>query len=92
MSKAYEDETQSEAIEAMEAESQDAEVTEGKVPQATDLQQYQLTRDRERRHTRPPARYAYADMVAYALMSAEDVAIEEPNRYREAMNSKNSRN
>lgn len=31
-------------------------------------------------------------MVAYALMSAEDVAIEEPNNYREAMNNKNSRN
>ena len=31
-------------------------------------------------------------MVAYALMSAEDVAIEEPNIYREAMNSKNNRN
>ncbi|KAH9762165.1 hypothetical protein KPL70_000710 [Citrus sinensis] len=51
----------------------------------------ELARDRERRHTRPPARYAYADMVAHALMSAEDVAIEEPNSYREAMNSKNSR-
>ncbi|KAH9762289.1 hypothetical protein KPL70_000762 [Citrus sinensis] len=89
LSKDYEDQIQPEAVEA---ETQDAEVTEGEVPQVTDLQQYQLTRDRERRHTRPPARYAYADMVAYALMSAEDVAIEEPNSYREAMSSKNSRN
>ena len=31
-------------------------------------------------------------MVAYALMSVEDVAIEEPNNYREAINSKNNRN
>ena len=31
-------------------------------------------------------------MVAYALMSVEDVAIEEPNSYREAMNNKISRN
>ena len=31
-------------------------------------------------------------MVAYALMSAEDVAIEELNSYREAINNKNSRN
>ncbi|KAH9699128.1 hypothetical protein KPL71_024224 [Citrus sinensis] len=89
LSKDYEDEIQPEVVEA---ESQDAEVTKGEVPQATDLQQYQLARDREKRHTRPPARYAYADMVACALMSAEDVAIEEPNSYREAMNSKNSRN
>ncbi|KAH9800568.1 hypothetical protein KPL71_000711 [Citrus sinensis] len=89
LSKDYKDEIQQEAVEA---ESQDAEVTEGEVPQVTNLQQYQLARDRERRHTRPPARYAYADMVAHALMSAEDVAIEEPNSYREAMNSKNSRN
>ena len=28
------------------------------------LQQYQLARDRERTHTRPPARYVYIDMVA----------------------------
>ncbi|KAH9697399.1 hypothetical protein KPL71_023589 [Citrus sinensis] len=89
LSKDYEDQIQPEAVEA---ETQDAEVTEGEVPQVTDLQQYQLARDRERRHTRPPARYAYADMVACALMSAEDVAIEEPNSYREAMSSKNSRN
>ena len=38
LSNAYEDKIQPEAIEA---ESQDAEVTEGEVPQATDLQQYQ---------------------------------------------------
>ena len=31
-------------------------------------------------------------MVAYALMSAEVIAIEEPNSYREAMNNKNNRN
>ena len=36
MSKDYEDEIQPEAVEA---ESQDAEVTEGEVPQVTDLQQ-----------------------------------------------------
>ncbi|KAH9651033.1 hypothetical protein KPL70_026595 [Citrus sinensis] len=89
LSKDYEDKIQPEAVEA---ESQDAKVTEGEVPQATNLQQYQLARDREKRHTRPPTRYAYADMVAYALMSAEDVTIEEPNSYREAVNNKNNRN
>ena len=44
MSKAYEDEIQPEVVKA---ESQDAEVTKGEVPQTIDLQQYQLTRDED---------------------------------------------
>ena len=40
-------------------------LTDDAIPQATDLQQYQLAKDREERKIRLPARYAYADMVAY---------------------------
>ena len=31
-------------------------------------------------------------MIAYALMSAEDVAIEEPNNYKDVIDSKNNCN
>ncbi|KAH9782075.1 Integrase catalytic domain-containing protein [Citrus sinensis] len=44
-----------------------------------------LARDRARRETKPPSRYAYAGMIAYALNSAENIAIEEPASYREAV-------
>lgn len=32
-------------------------------------------------------RYGYVDLIAYALMSAEDMPIEEPASYSEAMKS-----
>ena len=50
LSNTYEDEIQPEAIEA---DSQDTVVTKSEASQATDLQQYQLARDREKRHIRP---------------------------------------
>lgn len=74
-----------------ESASQGTEVTGGVVSQATDLQEYQLARDKERMFTKPPERYAYANMVAYALMSAEDVSIKEPNSYAEALSSKENK-
>ena len=52
-----------------------------------ELHDYQLARDRARRETKPPSKYAYAGMVAYALNSVEDIAIEEPTSYREAVKS-----
>ena len=75
-----------------ESASQSTEVTGGVVSQAIDLQEYQLARYKERRFTKPPKRYAYANMVAYALMSAEDVSIKEPNSYAEALSSKDNNN
>ncbi|KAH9743388.1 hypothetical protein KPL70_003281 [Citrus sinensis] len=50
-----------------------------------ELQDYQLARDRARKETKPPSRYAYVGMIAYALNSAEEIAIEEPASYREAV-------
>ena len=36
-------------------------------------QRYCLAKDRTRRHVKPPQRYAYADLVAYALSMAESI-------------------
>ncbi|KAH9736371.1 hypothetical protein KPL71_018077 [Citrus sinensis] len=66
------------------AESEEHEVSE--LPQA-DLQSYQLARDRVRREVRAPVRYGYADLIAYALLCADEVTIEEPANFSEAMES-----
>lgn len=39
----------------------------------SDLRDYQLARDRQRRESRPPSRFGYADFIAYALTVAEEV-------------------
>src|ERR1044072_9168661 len=51
------------------------------------LQQYQLARDRERRQIKPPQKYGYADLVAYALNIADDISNSEPQSYGEAVNN-----
>ncbi|RVW75611.1 Retrovirus-related Pol polyprotein from transposon TNT 1-94 [Vitis vinifera] len=48
-------------------------------------QQYCLVRDRIRRQIKPSQRYAYADLVAYALSVAESIENEEPQTYHEAI-------
>ena len=59
--------------------------------QIEDLGSYVLARDRERRTIRPPSRFEDADLIAYALASAEDLEEEEPRNYKEAMESKDWR-
>ena len=54
------------------AESEEHDVSE--LPQA-DLQSYQLARDRVRREVRALVRYGYADLIAYALLCADEVTI-----------------
>ena len=56
------------------------------------LHDYQLARNRVRRETKPPSRYAYAGMITYAFNSAEYIVIEEPASYREAVKSSNKSN
>ena len=48
---------------------------------------YQLTRDKEKRVIRPPRRYAYADLIAFALTVAHEITADEPRTYSEAINS-----
>uniref|UniRef100_A0A1J3F7G4 Retrovirus-related Pol polyprotein from transposon TNT 1-94 n=1 Tax=Noccaea caerulescens TaxID=107243 RepID=A0A1J3F7G4_NOCCA len=51
------------------------------------LASYQLARDRSRRIIAPPTRFNDYNMVAFALIVAEDLNHEEPQCYHEAMNS-----
>ena len=48
-------------------------------------QQYSIATRRVRRQIRPPKRYAYADMVAYALSVAESIEIPEPSSYNKTI-------
>ncbi|KAH9649066.1 hypothetical protein KPL70_025842 [Citrus sinensis] len=50
---------------------------------------YQLARDKKRRTIRPPKRYAVADLIAYALTSAQELNDDEPMTYQEAITGKN---
>ena len=49
---------------------------------------YQLAQDRERREIRPPTRLGFADMTAFALISAANIGEDEPISFREAVDSK----
>ncbi|KAK3011590.1 hypothetical protein RJ639_012236 [Escallonia herrerae] len=53
-------------------------------------QQYNIAKNRPRREIRPPQKYGYADMVAYALSVAESIDVEKPVTYKEAIKSAES--
>ena len=53
-------------------------------------QQYCLARNRMRKHIKPLQRYAYANLVAYALSVAKSIENEEPQTYHEAITSRES--
>ncbi|XP_071689077.1 uncharacterized protein [Rutidosis leptorrhynchoides] len=57
-----------------------------------DLQNYNLVRDRERRVIKPPQQFGHGDLVAYALSMAEDIEVQEPATYREAISGPESAN
>ena len=47
---------------------------------------YQLTRDRERRITKPPQKFGYADLIAYALSVETEKEDHEPETFKQAVN------
>ena len=53
-------------------------------------QQYCLVKDRTRRQIKPPQRYAYVDLVTYALSVAESIENGWPHTYHKAITSKES--
>uniref|UniRef100_A0A803Q997 Reverse transcriptase Ty1/copia-type domain-containing protein n=1 Tax=Cannabis sativa TaxID=3483 RepID=A0A803Q997_CANSA len=55
------------------------------------LDGYQLAQDRARREIRPPAKYAKADIIAYALSMTMESQDKVPKTYLEAINSKQAK-
>ncbi|KAH9650266.1 hypothetical protein KPL70_026310 [Citrus sinensis] len=62
-----------------ESEAQDATQLE------SEIQGYQLARDRAKTPIRPPRRYGYADLITYALEAAHEIDDEEPKTFNEAI-------
>ncbi|KAH9764272.1 hypothetical protein KPL70_001465 [Citrus sinensis] len=53
--------------------------------QPSELETYQLARDRERRAIKMPKKYGIADLISYALTVGDEVTGGEPLSYKEAM-------
>lgn len=67
--------------------SQDEENESGQNVQSLD--EYVLARDRVRRkNVKPPSRFDDTNLLAYALIVADELEIEEPKSYKEAMECK----
>lgn len=72
------------------AYSKDANIdpnnTMGTQPIQTDScpqeQSYQLTKDRMRRTMKPPKRFVYVDMIAFALTATQEINVEEPKTFK----------
>ena len=54
----------------------------------SELEGYQLARDRVRRTIKMPERYEVADLISYALVVTENETSEEPATFKQAMRSK----
>ncbi|KAH9716149.1 Integrase catalytic domain-containing protein [Citrus sinensis] len=86
------DSKKSERAESLDQDSEDHDECSDPQPQSqrqTQVQGYQLTKDREKRQIRPPLRYGYADLIAYALAASNDIDVDEPKSYAEAIQSSN---
>ena len=53
-------------------------------------QPYNIASGGARRQIRPPKKYGYANLVSYALSIAENIEVEEPSTYKEAITSSKS--
>ncbi|KAH9778870.1 Integrase catalytic domain-containing protein [Citrus sinensis] len=86
------DSKKSERSESSDQDSEDHDECSGPQPQSqrqTQVQGYQLTKDREKRQIRPPQRYGYVDLIAYALAASHGIDVDEPKSYAEAIQSSN---
>lgn len=82
----FEDSTISCHLEDMEDENQ--VVSSGDIAQS-ELESYQLARDRARREVIPPDRFGYVDYTTFALNTVEEIVGTKLAPYQEAMNSRN---
>ena len=51
---------------------------------------YLLSRDRAKRNIKPPHRFGFADLIAYALLTTMEYEESEPLSYQEAINNNES--
>ncbi|KAH9695613.1 hypothetical protein KPL71_022838 [Citrus sinensis] len=58
------------------------------VNKASELDNYQLARDKERMVVKMPKRYGIADLISFALMVVDEMTEEEPENFKQAMTSR----
>lgn len=56
-----------------------------------EVNSYLLVIDRSRREIKPPLRFGYADLIAYALSVTSDMVESEPESYKEAISCDHSK-
>ncbi|KAH9782991.1 hypothetical protein KPL71_009148 [Citrus sinensis] len=77
-------------VESKDILKESEKITEShhEINKASELDNYQLARDRERKEVKMPKRYGIADLISYALMVADEMTGEEPENFKQAMNSR----
>ena len=78
------------SYETSEDEERDAGDSNEILDKQTTLHDYQLARDKEMRVIRAPKKYAYADLIVYALTAAYELDYDEPKTYKEVVSGKNA--
>ncbi|KAH9670332.1 hypothetical protein KPL70_016941 [Citrus sinensis] len=71
--------------------SSDSEIHQQEQEPQRQGQGYQLTRDTAKRQIKQTRRYGYADLISYALAAAHQIDEDEPKAYKEAVQSKFSK-
>ena len=60
----------------------------GTSTEQVDVRDYRLTRDIEKRQVKPPSKYDYANLIAFAFTVTDEVSTDEPKSYKEAITSR----
>ena len=76
--------------EAKDMEREEAEDISETSGTHTNIQDYQLAKDRQMRIIKTPKRFAYADLIAYAPTAAHELDNDEPKTFREAISGKDA--
>ena len=74
------------------ANNDDNDTDQRPITRESSLQRYRLARDRIRREVRPPERFGYTDLIAYAFNVAEELNEDEPKTFSKAVQTKDLEN
>ncbi|KAL2466629.1 CCHC-type domain-containing protein [Abeliophyllum distichum] len=83
---------QEEVLEQPELEIPETVVPNQEQLEDTNLRDYQLVRDRERRQVRPNLKYVSSNLMEFVIDLGQSLESVEPFSYEEAVNCKNSKN
>lgn len=85
-----EESDQEAVIEQLELEIPETVVPNQETSAGTNLDDYQLVKDRERRQVKPNLKYISSNLMKFVLVSGEALESVEPTSFEEAVNCENS--